>query len=167
LQWSAFDDRAIVKQKILFSANENLKENFNVIANNLPPGQRSFEFTMPNVGGSGGSHKVIRVVAVDEKGQEGWDEWQLLVPRGTEPGVLQITTPVAGQTFRGGSELQLNLSGGVHTLTARAFDNLGAATVSSEIPRQLAAGSPIRKYGSPEGTLFPLVKGGVNTPTAK
>ncbi len=39
--------------------------------------------------------------------------------------------------------------------------------VESYIPRQLAAGSPIKKYGSPEGTAFPLVKGGVNTPTAK
>lgn len=37
----------------------------------------------------------------------------------------------------------------------------------SYIPRQLAAGWPIRKYGSPEGTLFPLVKGGVNTLPAK
>ncbi|HEX8636239.1 MAG TPA: hypothetical protein VF703_19110, partial [Pyrinomonadaceae bacterium] len=33
--------------------------------------------------------------------------------------------------------------------------------------RQLAAGSPNEKYGIPKGTLFPLVKGGVNTPTAK
>ena len=37
----------------------------------------------------------------------------------------------------------------------------------SYIPRQIAAGSPIEKYGSPEGTAFPLVKGGVNTQTAK
>ena len=42
-----------------------------------------------------------------------------------------------------------------------------ASKVESYIPRQLAAGSPIEKYGSPEGTAFPLVKGGVNTPTAK
>jgi hypothetical protein len=39
--------------------------------------------------------------------------------------------------------------------------------IESYIPSQLAAGSPIRKYGSPEGTSFPLVKGGVNTQPAK
>ena len=32
---------------------------------------------------------------------------------------------------------------------------------------QLAARSPNRKCGSPEGAVLPLVKGGVNTPTAK
>jgi hypothetical protein len=32
---------------------------------------------------------------------------------------------------------------------------------------QFAAGSPNEKYGSPEGTPFSLVKGGVNTPPAK
>jgi hypothetical protein len=32
---------------------------------------------------------------------------------------------------------------------------------------QLAAGSPNEKDGIPKGTAFPLVKGGVNTPTAK
>ena len=109
LTWNSSDDRAIVRQKILFSPNENLKQNFMVIADNLPPNQRSFEFTMPNVTG-GGTRKVIRVVAIDEKGQEGWDEWQVLVPVGDEPGVLQITTPLAGQTFRGGSGFPLNWS---------------------------------------------------------
>ncbi|MGB7924353.1 MAG: Ig-like domain-containing protein [Pyrinomonadaceae bacterium] len=108
LTWNAFDDRAIVKQKILFSFNGNAKENFTTLADNLPPGQREYEFTMPNVATANGQHKVIRIVAVDAKGQEGWDEWLVFVPQGTEPGVLRITSPVGGQTFRGGGELQVN-----------------------------------------------------------
>lgn len=103
LRWEASDNNAIVRQKILLNLNGNAKETFNVIADNLPGNQRSIEFTMPpNAGTSGGFNKFIRVVAVDDKGQEGWDELGIQVPSGTEPGVLQITTPLAGQTFRSG-----------------------------------------------------------------
>ncbi|HEY0050436.1 MAG TPA: Ig-like domain-containing protein, partial [Pyrinomonadaceae bacterium] len=35
----------------------------------------------------------------------GWDEWQFLIPSGEVVGELQITSPVAGQTFRGGQEV--------------------------------------------------------------
>ncbi|HZH33561.1 MAG TPA: FG-GAP-like repeat-containing protein, partial [Pyrinomonadaceae bacterium] len=109
LKWDAFDNNAIVRQKILLSLNSNPKENFTVIADNLPGNQRSYEFTMPaNAGTQGGWTKFIRIVAVDDKGQEGWDELNVQVPTGTEPGVLQITTPLAGQTFRSGEEFNLN-----------------------------------------------------------
>jgi hypothetical protein len=37
-------------------------------------------------------------------------------------------------------------------------------TIESLIPRQLAAGSPNRNGGSPEGAVLPLVKGGVQYP---
>ena len=109
LRWDAFDNNAIVRQKILFSLDGNKKENFNVVADNLPGNQRAFEFTMPpNAGTSGSFRKFIRIVAVDDKGQEGFEELNIQVPSGTEPGVLQITTPLAGQTFRSGSEFNIN-----------------------------------------------------------
>jgi hypothetical protein len=109
LRWDAFDNAQIAKHKILFSLNSNFKDSFTVVADNLPGGTRSYEFTMPaNAGTQGSFQKVIRVVAVDDKGQEGWDEWQIQVPTGTEPGVLQITNPSGGQTLRAGSELNVS-----------------------------------------------------------
>jgi hypothetical protein len=109
IKWDSFDNAAIVKHKILLSLNGNAKTNFQTIVDNLPGNQRSFEFTMPaSAGTAGGFQKFIRVVAVDNKGQEGWDEWQVQVPTGNEPGVLQITTPLGGQTFQSGSEFNVN-----------------------------------------------------------
>ncbi|HEX8733753.1 MAG TPA: FG-GAP-like repeat-containing protein, partial [Pyrinomonadaceae bacterium] len=102
LTWSAFDNAAIVKQKIQVQALTNKKENFVTVADNLPGNQRAYEFTVPNLAGK----IFVRVTATDDKGQEGWDEWIIYTP--SQPGALQITTPVAGQVFRTGTELQLN-----------------------------------------------------------
>ncbi len=109
LRWDAFDNSQIAKHKILLSLNSNFRDDFTVVADNLSGDLRSYEFKMPtNAGTSGAFQKVIRVVATDDRGQEGWDEWQVQVPTGTEPGVLQITTPLGGQTFESGSEFSLN-----------------------------------------------------------
>jgi hypothetical protein len=109
LTWKASDDRQIVKQKILFSPSGNSEGAFSVIADNLPATQRNFELRVPGAGFQGtGAPSFVRVVAVDDKGQEGWDEWQFLVPSGEVVGELQITSPVSGQTFRGGQEVPLN-----------------------------------------------------------
>jgi hypothetical protein len=109
LRWDAFDNAQIAKHKILFSFNSNFKDSFTIVADNLPGSTRSYEFTMPaNAGTQGSFQKVIRIVAVDDRGQEGWDEWQIQVPTGTEPGVLQITNPAGGQTLRAGSELNVS-----------------------------------------------------------
>ncbi|MDQ3257034.1 MAG: Ig-like domain-containing protein, partial [Acidobacteriota bacterium] len=106
LHWDASDDRGIVKQKILFSRESLLRSSFTVIADNLPPSQRSFEFTVPTVGFvQSGSEQFIRIVAVDEKGQEGFDDWMPLIPAGDPRGELIITSDVAGRTFRGGDEI--------------------------------------------------------------
>ncbi|MDQ3799863.1 MAG: Ig-like domain-containing protein [Acidobacteriota bacterium] len=109
LTWKAADNRQIVKQKILFSPSGNSEGAFSVIADNLPASQRNFEFRVPSAGFQGtGAPSFVRVVAVDDKGQEGWDEWQFLIPSGEVVGNLQITSPVAGQTFRGGQEVPFN-----------------------------------------------------------
>jgi hypothetical protein len=100
LTWNASDDQQIAKQRILFSAAGNARNTFSVIADNLPAGQNSFEFTVPNIGFQGsGSQAFVRVQAIDDQGHEGWDEWQALIVTGDEAGTLQITSPVAGQTF--------------------------------------------------------------------
>ncbi len=109
LRWDAFDNAQITRQKILLSPCSNFRDNFTVVADNLPGSARSYEFAMPADFGTGGCfEKVIRVVAIDDRGQEGWDEWQVQVPTGTESGELQITTPLNGQTFRSGSEFDVN-----------------------------------------------------------
>lgn len=106
IDWDASDDNAIVKQKILFSPNGNGKRNFTILADNLPPGQRSFELTIPSVGFvQGDSNQFIRVVAIDAKGQEGFADWQPVIPSGEIYGELTITADVAGRTFRPGDEI--------------------------------------------------------------
>lgn len=106
LTWTSSDDRQIVKQKILFSPAGNGKVNFTIIADNLPAAQKSFELLIPSVGfQTSGSPAFVRVVATDDKGQEGWDEWEVLVPSGEVTGDLTITSNVGGQTFRGGEFL--------------------------------------------------------------
>ena len=108
LKWQSSDDHAIVKQKILFSPANNSKSDFTLIADNLPATQQAFEMIVPDVGFSvSGSFAFFRVVAIDDKGQEGWDEWAVLIGSGEEPGELQITSNVAGQTFVGNQEVPL------------------------------------------------------------
>lgn len=100
LSWTSSDNRQIAKQKISFSVAGNIRDTFTVVADNLPAAQRSYLFTVPNIGFQvSGSRAFIRIAAFDDRGQEGWDEWQALIPSGEETGVLQITSPVAGQTF--------------------------------------------------------------------
>ncbi len=103
LNWTASDDHQIVKQKILYSPAGNARSSFHIIADNLPPTQREYELLVPTTGFEvSGNQAFVRVIAFDDKGQEGWDEWRALTPAGQEPGVLQITSNVAGQTFIGG-----------------------------------------------------------------
>lgn len=106
IHWDASDDRGIVKQKILFSRDSTSRSAFTTIADNLPPEQRSFEFTVPTVGFvQSGSEQFIRIVAVDEKGQEGFDDWMPLIPAGDPQGELIITSNVAGRVFRPGDQI--------------------------------------------------------------
>ncbi len=103
LNWKASDDGQIVKQRILYSPAGNARGSFHIIADNLPPTQREYELVVPTTGFEvSGLQAYVRVVAFDNKGQEGWDEWQAMTPADQEPGVLQITSNVAGQTFIGG-----------------------------------------------------------------
>ncbi|HEX8736268.1 MAG TPA: FG-GAP-like repeat-containing protein [Pyrinomonadaceae bacterium] len=104
LTWNAFDNASIVKQRIQIQATRNDKETFTIVADNIPGNQRSYEFTVPN---NNGSIVFIRIVATDNIGQEGWDEWQVRVQNPNETGALQFTTPLAGQTFLGGTDVQL------------------------------------------------------------
>ena len=108
LNWTASDDHQIVKQKILYSPARNARDDFFIIADNLPPTQREYELLIPATGFEvSGSPTFLRVVAIDDQGQEGWDEWYASTPAGEETGELQITANVAGQTFRGNQRVPL------------------------------------------------------------
>jgi subtilisin-like proprotein convertase family protein len=107
IHWDASDDHGIVKQKILFSPTLNARSAFTIIADDLAPDQRSFEFTVPSVGFIvSGAEQYVRVVAIDENGQEGFDDWQSLVPSGEINGDLTITSDVGGRTFNPGDQVQ-------------------------------------------------------------
>ncbi len=113
LSWNAFDNASIVKQKIQVQTTFNKKEEFQTVVDNIPGNQRSYEFTIPN---NPRLITFIRIVATDDRGQEGWDEWAVRVTNPGEPGNLQFTTPLAGQTFTAALD---SGSTGKHRLSAR------------------------------------------------
>lgn len=77
LRWKASDDSSITSQRIEFSEHGLT---FSTLAS-LSAAARTFEFTVPIVPPSNllGS-AAIRVVAVDDIGQETWDEQRLTIP---------------------------------------------------------------------------------------
>jgi hypothetical protein len=112
IRWEAQDTDAIVSQRILFSPDGHYPDRFIVVAE-LPPDQRSYEWTVPNPGFAVTNQpQFLRVVAVDAAGQEGWDQTPLVVPSGRLTGELTITTDLTGQTFYAGQEIpNLNWTG--------------------------------------------------------
>src|SRR5262249_37210478 len=75
-----------------------------VLADHLPPDQRVYEITVPNVGYSV-THlpQFLRIVAVDAAGQEGWSQTPLVIPSGRITDDIRITSNYAGRTFIAGS----------------------------------------------------------------
>ena len=105
IRWEAQDTDAIVSQKILFSPDGHYPDRFTVVAE-LPPDQRSYEWTVPNPGFAGTYQpQFLRVVAVDAAGQEGWDQTPMVVPSGGITGELTITTDLTGMTFYAGQAI--------------------------------------------------------------
>jgi hypothetical protein len=104
LHWTADDDSEIVSQRVLFSPWINGPNLFTVIADNLPPTQRSLEFTVPDVDLVPG-RSYIRVEAVDAAGQIGWDEFPTLIPAGDTDVHTTITSDFAGLVIRAGENL--------------------------------------------------------------
>jgi hypothetical protein len=106
IRWTAQDNDAIVKQKILFSPDGHYPDRFIVIADNLPGNARSFEWTVANPGFAVTNQpQFLRVVATDATGQEGWDQTPLIVSSGRLQGELTITTNLTGQTFYAGQPI--------------------------------------------------------------
>ncbi len=71
VQWAARDDGAITAQRVYYSPDSNIDEQMQLLAS-LPPHVRSFEWTPPSIGTPpNGADQFLRVVAVDDLGQEG------------------------------------------------------------------------------------------------
>lgn len=81
LHWSASDDRAIVAQRLEFRPNSGFNDGVVAIAN-IPPDARSVEYTIPDtrngdpVLGADLGTAVFRLIATDDRGQEGWDDFR-------------------------------------------------------------------------------------------
>lgn len=98
LQWAARDDGTITGQRVYFSARSNLDENMQLLAE-IPATARSFEWTVPAIGTDpSGVDQFIRVVAVDDLGQEGIADLPMSISN-TEPfgGQVTGTAPPAGE----------------------------------------------------------------------
>ncbi|MBZ0268997.1 hypothetical protein K8I85_12635, partial [bacterium] len=80
LRWDASDDSAIVSQRVEF-ADHAFPDGYSTIAT-LGPGDRSYEFTAPVVEPTNQytTPSGIRIVAVDDAGQEWYDEAIVRIP---------------------------------------------------------------------------------------
>ncbi len=101
LRWNATDDAGIVSQKILFSPVGNYPGSFTTVAT-LPANQRSYEWTVPNIGFTvNGNNAFIKVVATDTTGKESFDEAEIVIPTNDIAGSINFGVS-AGQTFAPG-----------------------------------------------------------------
>jgi hypothetical protein len=104
LHWGVESEDAIVSQRIEFSPDGHEPDRFTVLADAIPGGARSWEITVPDPGFAGTNQpQFLRVVAVDEAGQEAWDQAAVQVPSGRVSETLAIITDLSGQTFVAGS----------------------------------------------------------------
>jgi hypothetical protein len=106
LRWDARDDGTIASQRILFSREGDSPSSYSVLAT-LPAGQRTFEWTVPSVGFQvTGGRASIRVEAVDETGQIGWDAVSPDVPSERVARPVTLRSAPAG-TLTGGTSTEV------------------------------------------------------------
>ena len=106
--WSVAEDSAVASQRVLYSQVGNV--NFTTIAT-LDGASRAFEFTAPKGPTGSQGYSFLRVVAVDDAGQEGWDEVNFSTPYvddvpGGEPTFTILTDLSAG--FVMGDDFQVD-----------------------------------------------------------
>ena len=97
LNWDAQDDGTIASQRIVFAPAGRNPQDYTVIADQLPAAQRAFEWTVPSIGFSVNNMPAsIRIIAIDDQGQEGWDDAEFQIPSGEATGTLTLTSNLAG-----------------------------------------------------------------------
>jgi len=110
LTWTASDDHAITSQRIEWAPHDECLPGLSVLVPNIPATARSWEITIPEYGFSSCiDPAVLRVVAVDSSGQEGFDETMYNLPRDTDP-PAPIPVPITG-TLRPGQTIDVCVNG--------------------------------------------------------
>ena len=117
LSWTASDDGVITSQRLLFSPNWNLPGTFQPVAT-LDPDRRTAAFEVPDTGLQVNNLSAfLRIEAVDDAGQVGYDEIELRITQEVE-GHLQITADVTGP-FVPGDEVEVTfVTSGVNPVVA-------------------------------------------------
>ncbi len=131
LQWTARDNGSIVSQRVYYSPQSNMDNAMQLLAE-VPASARSFEWIPPVIGTpANGPDQFLRVVSVDNLGQEGIADVALSI---TNPapftGNMIPTSPVAG-TYRPGDSRTVcaNVTGVVgSTYASIELDNDETAT---------------------------------------
>ena len=105
LTWKASDDRSIVSQRVVMTADGdivqgNLLEPVIVLADGLPGNRRSIEFVVPapTIRWFGAGN--IRVESTDDAGQIGWDDLHIYI-EAEEPGQLVLESPLVTEVAAG------------------------------------------------------------------
>jgi len=144
LSWESSDDFGVVAHRVLFS--EAGAGNYKLVAE-LPGDQRAYEWTVPDIGyQNSGPNAYVRIVAVDSKGHERFDDAEIVIPSSDMTGTITFTTDVAGKTFKTGDKIPLEytvseglrysvkeeylLIGGVGLVGARNFVSSDAVQVA-------------------------------------
>jgi hypothetical protein len=163
LHWSARDDRAIASQRLEFRPNSGFNDGV-VAINAIPADARSVEYTIPDtrtgdpVLGADLGLAVFRLIAVDDRGQEGWDDftWTLAPTAPFDVTFTSDFTPVrrVGENFDVavslGSILEYRLyaddiPGDVQLLGASGLGN-GVGGLSSTSNTMPALSSDLARY---------------------
>ena len=111
LTWDAADDGQIVAQRIEWAPHDECAPGLSVLVPSIPAGARAWEVVIPAYGISNCiDPAVLRVVSVDNAGQEGYDEVMYNLPRASDP-PAPVPLPIAG-TLRPGQTVQVCTTGG-------------------------------------------------------
>ncbi len=106
LTWDAQDDDGIAGFRVLYSPHSE-NPALALLLDGIPAGARSVEITVPQAPpSSNNGASVLRVVATDAAGQEGWDEIQFNTPYVDFGNKGVLPQPIAG-TLRPGQNVDL------------------------------------------------------------
>jgi hypothetical protein len=110
VHWTVEDDSAVVQQRVLFSPSDFAGTH--VLLATLPADRRSYEWTVPAIGLNQGVTPTLRIEAIDDAGQVGWDEQVCAIPLENQAGLVTSTTDLsAPQEFRDGFQTTWSSSG--------------------------------------------------------
>ncbi|HMN40917.1 MAG TPA: GC-type dockerin domain-anchored protein [Phycisphaerales bacterium] len=160
LHWTARDDGRIVTQKVLYSADTNLDWAMQPLAE-IPASARSSEWTPPVIGTpANGADQFIRVIAVDDLGQEGIADLPVKIAN-TAPftGSMVPTAPLGG-AFRPGESFMA---------TATVTPVVGSTYAVLELDNDESAISQGTFYvsGNTGSTILPVQLPDVSTDRAR